>query len=193
MPDPSLIGQELDQFPLPVEWSKVREFAVALLDDDPIYQDERIARDAGFTGISGAPDVRGSVVPFPGRAGAIRAARPGPAAVLHGESTWEYLGPVNVGDQLIGHRRIEDITTRPGKRGGEMTLVTLVVDFVNQHGDMVLRERYVVIETGGLTVSTTTNKHADGTGRTERGRLSAQRRNRPHHSHGHRPLRRCRR
>ena len=44
MTDTSLIDTELDQFPLPVESSKVREFALALLDDDPIYQDARAAR-----------------------------------------------------------------------------------------------------------------------------------------------------
>jgi hypothetical protein len=39
MTDTFPIGTELDEFPLPVESSKVREFAIALLDDDPIYQD----------------------------------------------------------------------------------------------------------------------------------------------------------
>jgi acyl dehydratase len=68
--------------------------------------------------------------------------------VLHGESTWEYLAPVSVGDQLAARRRIVDVTTRPGKRGGEMTLVTFEIDFVNQNGDTVLRERDVVIQTG---------------------------------------------
>jgi hypothetical protein len=35
MTDTFPIGTELDEFPLPVESSKVREFAIALLDDDP--------------------------------------------------------------------------------------------------------------------------------------------------------------
>jgi hydroxyacyl-ACP dehydratase HTD2-like protein with hotdog domain len=69
--------------------------------------------------------------------------------VLHGESSWEYLAPVHVGDELVAHRRIADITTRPGKRGGEMTLVTFEMNFVNADGDTVLRERDVVIQTGG--------------------------------------------
>lgn len=149
MLDASLIGQELDRFPLPVEWSKVREFAVALLDDDPIYQDERVARDAGFAGIPAPLTFAAASCHFRDELSLFDRLGLDLPRVLHGESSWEYLGPVNVGDRLTGRRRIEDITTRPGKRGGEMTLVTLVVDFVNQNGDTVLRERYVVIETGG--------------------------------------------
>jgi acyl dehydratase len=68
--------------------------------------------------------------------------------VLHGESSWEYLAPVTVGDQLRATRRLADITTRPGKRGGDMTLYTFETDYVNQHGTTVIRERVVVIQTG---------------------------------------------
>jgi hypothetical protein len=49
--DISIIGEELDQFELPVESSKVREFARALFDDAPAYEDEPAARAAGYDGI----------------------------------------------------------------------------------------------------------------------------------------------
>jgi hypothetical protein len=38
---------------------------------------------------------------------------------------------------------------RPGKRRGDMTLYTFETEFVNDRGDTVLRQRDVVIETGG--------------------------------------------
>ena len=149
MPDASLIGQELDQFPLLVECGKVREFARSLLDEDPIFEDERVARDAGYAGIPAPLTFAGASCHYRDELALFEQLDMDLPRVLHGESSWEYLAPVTAGDQLVGHRQIVDITRRPGKRGGEMTLVTLQVDFVNQHGDTVLRERYVVIETGG--------------------------------------------
>jgi acyl dehydratase len=147
--DSSLIGKVTDEFPLPVERCKVRELARALLDDDPVYQDADAARAAGFDGIP-AP------LTFAVASGHFREDLPlfeslgfDIKRMLHGESSWEYLAPVNVGDELVGRRRVVDVTTRPGKRGGDMTLVTFVIDYVNQNGDTVQRERLVLIQTGG--------------------------------------------
>jgi acyl dehydratase len=149
MPDESMVGQQLDRFPLPVESSKVREFARALRDDDPIYQDDAAARAAGFEGIP-AP------VTFAAASSHYRDDLPlfeqlglDLKRLLHGESSWEYLAPVRVGDQLTARRRLADVSTRPGKRGGDMTLCTLETEYVNQHGTSVIRERTVVTETGG--------------------------------------------
>ena len=148
MPDPSLVGRELDEFPLPVESTKVREFARALLDHDPIYQDERTARAAGYAGIPAPLTFAAASMHFRDDLPLFETLDLDLRRVLHGESSWEYLAPVSVGDQLTARRRIADVTTRPGKRGGDMTLVTFEIDFVNQNGDTVLRERDVVIQTG---------------------------------------------
>jgi hydroxyacyl-ACP dehydratase HTD2-like protein with hotdog domain len=140
MLDSSLIGKELDEFPLPVERSKVREFARALLDDDPVYQQPDSPAPLTFAVAAG--HFREDLAVFEGCGFDIK-------RMLHGESSWEYLAPVNVGDELTALRRVVDVTTRPGKRGGDMTLVTYEIEFVNQNGDTVLRQRDVLIQTGG--------------------------------------------
>jgi acyl dehydratase len=147
--DVSIIGEELDQFELPVESSKVREFAQALFDDDAAYEDEPAARAAGHDGIPAPLTFTAASMHFRDDLALFERLGLDLGRVLHGESSWEYLGPVHVGDRLLARRRITDITNRPGKRGGEMTLVTFEIDFVNQDGETVLRERDVVIETGG--------------------------------------------
>src|SRR3989442_9213993 len=147
--DPALIGKDLDEFPLPVESCKVREFARALLDDDPAYQDADAARAAGFDGIPAPLTFAAASMHFRDDLPLFADLGLDLKRVLHGESSWEYLAPVHVGDELVAHRKIADITTRPGKRGGEMTLITFEIDFVNQDGETVLRERDAVIQTGG--------------------------------------------
>ena len=149
MPDESMIGKELDEFPLPVESSKVREFARALLDDDPIYQDNGAARAAGFEAIPAPVTFAAASSHYKDDLPLFEQLGLDLKRLLHGESSWEYLAPVRVGDQLTARRRLADVTTRPGKRGGDMTLCTLETEYVNQHGTSVIRERTVVIETGG--------------------------------------------
>ena len=149
MPDHSVIGRELDEFPLPVERSKVREFARALRDDDPVYQSDDVARQVGFAGIPAPLTFAAASMHFRDDLQVFEQLGLDLGRVLHGETTWEYLAPVHVGDELVARRRIADITRRPGKRGGDMTLVTFEIEFVNQHGETVVRERDVIIETGG--------------------------------------------
>jgi acyl dehydratase len=151
MPESSVIGRELDEFPLPVELSKVREFAKALLDDDPLYRTETVARAAGFDGIPAPLTFAAASMHFRDDLQVFEDLGLDLRRVLHGETTWEYLAPVHVGDELHARRRIVDIAKRPGRRGGDMTLVAFEIEFANQHGEIVLRERDVIIETGGAS------------------------------------------
>jgi acyl dehydratase len=149
MSDTAVIGQELDEFPLPVESSKVREFARALLDDDPIYVDGGAAAAAGFDGVPAPLTFAAASSHFKDDLALFERLGMDLRRVLHGESSWEYLDRVKVGDQLSARRRLADVSTRPGQRGGEMTFYTFETEFVNQHGDPVIRQRDVVIQTGG--------------------------------------------
>src|ERR1700751_1634024 len=88
MTDTFPIGTELDEFPLPVESSKGREFAVALLADAPICRDVGAARAAGFDDIPApltfAPassHFRDDLLMFERLGMDLR-------RVLHGESSW---------------------------------------------------------------------------------------------------------
>jgi acyl dehydratase len=149
MPDAPPIGEELDRFPLPVESGKVREFARALLDDDPIYQDPEVARAAGCEGIPAPLTFTAASSHFREDLPMFERLNMDLPRLLHGESSWEYLAPVTVGERLTAHRRLVDVTARPGKRGGDMTLYTFEIDYENQHDETVLRERLLIIETGG--------------------------------------------
>jgi N-terminal half of MaoC dehydratase len=149
MTDTSTIDTELDEFPLPVESSKVREFAIALLDDDPIYQDVDAARAAGFEDIPAPLTFAAASSHFRDDLSLFERLGMDLRRVLHGESSWEYLAPVTVRERLLAHRRLADVATRSGNRGGDMTLYTFETEFVNDRGHTVLRQRDVVIETGG--------------------------------------------
>jgi acyl dehydratase len=69
------------------------------------------------------------------------------ARLLHGEASWEYLVPVRAGDELAGTARVVDVTTREGRRGGTMTLITIETAFTNQDGAVAVIRRDTLIET----------------------------------------------
>lgn len=146
--DASLVGTELDVVSFPIERGKVAELARALGDDDPVYRDEAAARAAGHDGIPAPLTATVLAMHWRDRAEDQLAIELGLdlARVLHGETEWKYLAPVNVGDELTGRRRIVDVTTREGRRGGAMTLLTWETEFTNQHGEAVVCQRDTLIE-----------------------------------------------
>ena len=149
MTDASLAGRDLGTMTFPVDRSKVREFARALGDPDPVYTDVDAARAAGFTDIPVPPTFVVSSAHWREEDNMVATLGLDLRRVLHGECGWEYHGPVVVGDQLTARRRVSGVNRREGRRGGTMTMVTIETDFVNQREELVVRQTDVLIETGG--------------------------------------------
>jgi len=144
--DRGVIGHEYPPYSFPVEHGKVREFALAVKDDDPVLHDLDAARAAGhphlpapltFSAVSShwAPPPTRDVLGLDLR------------RVLAGGAEWEYLGEIVVGDVLTVRSRIADVLGKTGSRG-PMTLVVTEQTFTNQHDQTVLRLRSTVIELG---------------------------------------------
>ena len=139
------IGRSGKPTSMRVEFGKIREFARAIKDDNPLYFDEEHAkREAGgvmppltFTMTQAFWDDGSSRIDL-----GLDMRR-----VLHGEQEFEYVRPVYAGDSLTGQGRISNVEKRPGKRGGEMTLVTLETEYKNQRGEVCLYSRSTIIET----------------------------------------------
>ena len=147
MPDKSQIGKTGKPFKMQVDWSKVREFARSIKDDNPLYFDPELAKkelggipvpvtflqtsafwmDSGSSPGFGGFDVR---------------------RILHGEQEFELLKPIFVGDTLTGTTKIADIYEKEGGRGGTMTLLVTETEYTNQKGEKVAIARSTLIQTG---------------------------------------------
>jgi acyl dehydratase len=144
--DKSYIGKTGEPVVMHVERGKIREFARAIKDDDPLYFDEAVAtQEAGgivppvtfLQTVSHWDDGRGRVrLPFDLK------------RVLHGEQEYEFLAPIHAGDVLTVVSRITDIYEKPGKRGGSMNFAVTETTYTNQRGQVVCRATHVTIETG---------------------------------------------
>lgn len=142
------IGRDLGEARFLVDRSKVMELAGSLQDDDPSYRDPAAAVDAGFADVP-IPLTAGVLAAHwahEGVEGNVRALGLDLKRLLHGEVTFDYLGQVRCGDELVGRTVVESVTTREGARGGSMTLIVLAVDYKNQRGEPVLLRRDTLIE-----------------------------------------------
>jgi acyl dehydratase len=129
------IGHALPAFSVPVEAGRLRFFAKATGNDDPVYIDEAAARDAGH------PDLP---VP-PTFFFCLEMESPDPAAlrkllgidyrrILHGEQQFSYHAMAYAGDRLRFEPRIADIYD---KKGGALEFVRRETRVTNQHGELV--------------------------------------------------------
>jgi acyl dehydratase len=144
--DKSYIGKTGGPVVMHIERGKIREFARAIKDDDPVYHDEAVAtKEAGgivapvtfLQTVSHWDDGRGRLrLPFDLK------------RVLHGEQEYEFLEPIRVGDVLTAVSKIVDIYDKPGKRGGSMNFAVTETTYTNQNGAVVCRAKHVTIETG---------------------------------------------
>ncbi|MGH2830350.1 MAG: MaoC family dehydratase N-terminal domain-containing protein [Actinomycetota bacterium] len=110
----ALVGKEYGpSAPYEVGREKIKEFAIAIGDPNPIYTDESAAKAAGYPDIV-APPTFLTIVGF----------KFGPAIVLdpelgldysrvvHGEQEFELRRPIVPGDRLIGVPRIASISAK---------------------------------------------------------------------------------
>jgi acyl dehydratase len=150
MIDPAIEGTDLGTVRFPLDRSKLAELARAFHDDDPVWHDPEAAAAAGFDDVPVPPTVTVLADHWrpDGALGHALAIGLDLKRVLHGEAAWEHLLPVRLGDELTATTTVAGVTSREGRRGGMMTLVTLETTFVNQRGELAARRRDTLIETG---------------------------------------------
>jgi acyl dehydratase len=144
--DKSVIGKTGKPFTMPIDWSKVREFARAIRDPNPVYFDPELAKKE-CSGIPVPPTFL-QVAAFWQDSSSMPTVQFDMRRILHGEQEFELYKPILVGDVLTGTARIADVYEREGGRGGKMTFLVTEIEYQNQKGEKVAVARGTLIETG---------------------------------------------
>ncbi len=155
MVNEAIIGKEFPPFEFLVERGKIKEFARALGDKNPIYTEVELAKEAGFKSVPAPPTFTASFlhqVPDENFLLNLMAEMEiDVARSVHGESEFEYIKPVAAGDVLTVSMTVKDITKKEGKRGGVMNLITTEATYTNQDGEVVQKDRMLFIERASVT------------------------------------------
>ena len=142
MVDKSIVGTEMGGSWMMVERGKIREFAKAILDDNPAYEADDPAVPSTYTmAIAHWPAPQG------GQGAGLSKLGLDLMRVLHAGQEYEYLGEIKEGDKLSTRSTISDVYEKEGKRGGTMTFVTSETTFTNQRGEDVLISRTILVQT----------------------------------------------
>ena len=137
------IGHTLAPFEVDVEKGRLRFFAQATGQTDPVYLDEAAARAAGHPGLPVPPSFLFC----------LEMESPDPAAIrkllgldyrrlLHGEQGFSYHRMAYAGDRLRFEQRIDDIYD---KKDGALEFVRRLTRVSNQRGEPVADLRSVTV------------------------------------------------
>lgn len=131
--------------PYEVSRVKIKEFAAAIGDPNPIYRDRDAARAAGHPDVVAPPTFP---IVFSLQSGGEALTDPdlglNLAMVVHGEQRFEYTRPVHAGDELVTTATITDIRT-----AGRNELLTVRSDVTTVAGELVCSTYNTIIERGG--------------------------------------------
>jgi acyl dehydratase len=141
------IGHALPPFSVPVEAGRLRFFAKATGQDDPVYTDEAAARAAGHPSLPVPPTFLFC----------LEMESPDPAAIrnllgidyrriLHGEQGFTFHRMAYAGDTLRFEQRIADIYD---KKGGALEFVLRMTRVTNQRDEPVADLRCITVVRNG--------------------------------------------
>ena len=143
MIDRKHVGRKLPVAVLAIEAGRLRQFARAIGETNPIYTDEVAARAAGYRSLPAPPTflIAGEL-----EADTVRAALVDMgvdvARILHGEQQFTYDAPVCAGDSVAFASTFGDIY---GKRNGALEFIVKETMVTNQHGMRVATMRSVIV------------------------------------------------
>jgi acyl dehydratase len=139
-----LIGKRWPAFEYEVGREKIREYANAVGETNPIHHDPEAARQAGFRGVV-APPMFCVVYSAPAVGPAVLDPELGInlAAMVHGSQVFEWREPVCAGYLITTEARLADVRERTG-----MTFYVFETESVNQDGKPTVKGTWTNIVRG---------------------------------------------
>ncbi len=139
----SLTNKEYAPFTVEVEKGRLRLFAKAIGESNPIYSDEEAAQRAGYPSILAPPTFAFTI--------AMDAEQPlkviedlgvDKTQTMHAEQHFSYHAPICAGDRITGRQRVVDSFE---KKGGALRFIVTETRLQNQRQELVADLRTVIV------------------------------------------------
>ncbi len=143
MIDKKHIGRTTPPITVDVEKGRLKFFAKATGQTDPIYSDEAAARAAGYRSLP-APPTFGFCLEMESNSlwDNLEAMGVPVGKILHGSQTFTYHAPICAGDRVTFETRVSDIYD---KKGGALEFIVEDSTAKNQDGRLVLELQRVIV------------------------------------------------
>ncbi len=134
------IGHSFPPFSVTIEWTKIRELALAIGDDNPVYQSQQAAGKAGYGEVPLLPTLATEFLFWGNMHFVAQLTELGLDVnkLMHREEEYEYLAPVHPGETLTGVMTVLDGASRRGQGNTSIELVTLQIQYTNAQEQTVL-------------------------------------------------------
>jgi acyl dehydratase len=143
MLDKKKIGHEFSSFTVDIEKGRLRFFAKAIGETNPIYTDEKAAQSAGYRTIPAPPTFMFSVdLEGPELLPVLKLLDLDIGRILHGSQEFEYLGQIYAGDRITQQSKIVDIFD---KKGGALEFVVQESTYTNQNDELVGKAQQTLV------------------------------------------------
>lgn len=143
MIDRQFIGYQLQPSEFTLERTRLRQFAEAIGESNPVYVDVDAARAAGYADLPAPPTFLFTPELDSGANDRLLADLDIPLGnLLHGEQSFRYHKPACAGDTVTVQSIVSDIYDR---KGGKLEFVVKDSRVSNQHGELVAELRAVLI------------------------------------------------
>ncbi|GAA5317556.1 MAG: MaoC family dehydratase N-terminal domain-containing protein [Candidatus Pelagadaptatus aseana] len=143
MLDRSKIGHEFPSFSVDIEKGRLKFFAKAIGETNPVYTDEEAARAAGFKALPAPPTFMMSVdLDAPEFLPMLSLLEMDLGRVLHGAQDFEYIGQIYAGDTITQTSKILDMFD---KKGGALEFIVLESAYTNQDGELVGKAQQTIV------------------------------------------------
>lgn len=143
----SKAGKVFDKSQVPVEEGRMRFYARATGETNPLFLYAEAAKAAGYRGLLATPVYAYSLeLEKPNRFEAIEYLKIPFEKLLHGEQSFKYHGPICAGDTLTFQSKITDIYERSG---GALEFAQIETTVDNQLDERVVVMRSLLIVRNG--------------------------------------------
>lgn len=147
MLDKSYTGHQFKSFETDVEKGRLKFFAKAIGETNPVYSDEAAARDAGYKTIPAPPTFVFSLeFDGPEFLPVLRVLKMDIARLLHGSQEFEYFGQIYAGDRITVTSVIKDMYD---KKRGALEFVVMESTYTNQKGDLLVKATNTLVYRNG--------------------------------------------
>ena len=110
MLDKSKIGYEFQSFTTDIEKGRLKFFAKAIGETDPIYSDEDAAKSAGYKTIPAPPTFMFSIdLDGPVFLPMLKVLKMDIGRILHGTQDFQYFGQIYAGDKITQTAKISNV------------------------------------------------------------------------------------
>jgi len=143
MLDKTKIGHTFTPFTVDIEKGRLKFFAKAIGETNPIYSDEQAAQAAGYKTIPAPPTFMFSIdLDGPEFLPMLVLLKLDIARVLHGSQDFEYIGQIYAGDTITQNCKILDMFD---KKNGALEFIVQESSYTNQDGELVGKSLQTIV------------------------------------------------